>query len=72
MVPKARIPRPLRESELRAAAVVVVRVLLLSSIPAPLAAAEVALRAVAEAELFPAATLPAVSRCPMCLVPLDQ
>ena len=79
MEPKARILRlvqeqlqQVRESELQAAAVVVVPALLLSSIPDPRAAVEVALRAAAEAELFLAASSPAVLRCLMCLVPLDQ
>ena len=80
MEPKARILRlvqeqlqQVRESELQsAAAVVVVSVLLLSSIPDPLAAVEVAPRAAVEAELFLAASWPAVLRCPKCLVPLDQ
>lgn len=69
-----RIPRSLpeqaREAELQVAAVVV-PVLLLSSILDPLAVVEVALRAEAE-ELFPGVSLPAVLRCPLCLVPLDQ
>ena len=74
MGPKARIPRRVQqvpEAEVRASAVVVVSVLLLSSILDPRAVAEVALRNVA-AELFAAASLPAVLRRPMCLVPLDQ